>query len=76
MSDTLADVASRGDRLETLRALRDRLARELDLTASARDVAALSRQLTDVLQQIEDLTDPEEEKDDFAELIALPGMGG
>lgn len=73
----LADVAARGDRLETLRALRDRLAREIDLTASARDVAALSNRLTDVLQQIEDLThDDEEERDDFADLLALPGGAG
>lgn len=73
----LADVAARGDRLETLRALRDRLAREIDLTASARDVAALSNRLTDVLEQIEDLThDDGEEQDDFAELLALPGGAG
>jgi hypothetical protein len=49
----LRDVVSDGDRLESLRALRDRIAATIDATDSARDVAALSRQLTDVLQQIE-----------------------
>lgn len=72
---TLADVASGGDRLKTLEALRDRLASEIDLTESARDVASLSARLTDVLVQIEDLTETEEEQDDLADLISLPGGG-
>lgn len=68
----LADAVT-GSRLEALRALRDRLADDIDKTRSARDVAALSRQLTEVLEQIDDLAPPEEEKDDLADLIALPG---
>lgn len=68
--------AMNGSRLEALRALRDRLAAEIDATRSARDVAALSRQLTDVLAQIDSLTDPTEETDDLANLIALPGGAG
>jgi len=74
MSDSLADVASSGDRLKTLQALRDRLAEEIDRTASARDVAALSARLTDVLEQIAEL-DTDEKEDDLAQLIALPGAG-
>jgi hypothetical protein len=42
-------------RLATLKALRDRLASDLDLCASARDVASLSQRLMDVLVQIDEL---------------------
>jgi hypothetical protein len=49
----LSGVARAGDRLETLRALRDRLAAEIDVCDSKRDVAALSQRLMDVLEQIE-----------------------
>lgn len=49
----LASVAAEGDRTATLKALRDRLAREIERCESGRDVAALSRQLTYVLEQID-----------------------
>lgn len=49
----LAGVAKEGNKLGTLRALRDRLATDLDECDSARDVAALSQRLMDVLAQIE-----------------------
>lgn len=42
---TLADAAASGERLTALRVLRDRLARDLDACASARDVASLSQRL-------------------------------
>jgi len=70
---SLADAASTGDRLRALEALRDRLATDLDQTVSGRDVAALSQRLMDVLAQIDDLADPEEEKDALADLVVLPG---
>ena len=76
MSDTtpkVAPVAAGGVHLDTLIALRNRLAHELDVTRSARDVAALSRQLTEVLGYIADLDNTEEEHDELADLIALPG---
>lgn len=44
-----------GGQLETLIALRDKLAKTIDLSSSSRDIAALSRQLTDVLERIADL---------------------
>lgn len=49
---TLAVAAKTGDRLEALRVLRDTIARAIDTCESGRDLAALSRQLTDVLAQI------------------------
>ena len=51
-SKPLADVAATGVRLDTLRALRDRLAVEIDATASARDVAALSARLLETLAEV------------------------
>jgi len=51
----LVEAAASGDRLAALRALRDRLAEEIDGCQSSRDMAALSRQLTDVLGQIDAL---------------------
>lgn len=59
-SPSLIDAAASGDRPATLRALRDRLAVEIQTCDSARDIAALSRQLTDVLNQLESLPKPAE----------------
>ena len=55
MSDSgpLSAVVAGGRRLVSLRALRDRLAAEIDRTDSARDVAALSQRVMDVLEQID-----------------------
>lgn len=50
--DGLAAAVADGDRLKSLRALRDRLAADLDVCESMRDVAALSQRLMDVLAQI------------------------
>lgn len=52
---SLSEEAPKG-RLAGLVALRDRLAEEVDGCESARDVAALSRQFTDVLLQIDELS--------------------
>lgn len=49
----LVESAASGDRLAALKDLRDLIARTITETDSARDVAALSRQLTDVLALIE-----------------------
>jgi len=73
---SLADTAKGGDRLATLRALRDLLATELDNTASARDVAALSRQMTEVLLQIEALAPPIPKDDPLASLVKSPTSAG
>lgn len=55
MPDLVA-AAETEDRLVALRALRGLLAAQIDVCESSRDVAALSRQFTDVLVQIESLT--------------------
>lgn len=49
----LLESSSSGDRVAALRDLRDLLSVTIVNAESSRDVAALSRQLTDVLSQIE-----------------------
>lgn len=49
---SIAEAAASGDHLQTLRAMRDRLARSVDACASPRELAPLNRQLLDVLRQI------------------------
>lgn len=58
---SLVEEAPKG-RLAGLVALRERLALELDSAEQSRDVAALSRQFTDVLLQIEEIEAPTVEK--------------
>jgi len=72
-----------GDRLRALLALRKELARAIDTTADAKDLAALALRLTRVLEQIDDLggATPSEENDDLArrresKLSAAAGASG
>jgi len=58
---SLSEEAPKG-RLAGLVALRDRLAQEIDTAEQSRDVAALSRQFSDVLLQIDELEAPTLEK--------------
>lgn len=69
----VAPVFATGDRVKALEALRDRLAADLDLTTSARDVAALAQRLLDVEKRLSDLTAPTE-GDDLDDLV--PGGTG
>lgn len=66
---SLRTAAESGNRLETLRSLRDTLAGQIDACESGRDMAALSRQLTDVLSQIASLA-PEQKAGDPVDEIA------
>jgi hypothetical protein len=61
---SVASAAESGDRLSALKALRDKLAREIDECGSKRDLASLSRQLSAVLQQIEAWRPPRTSKRD------------
>lgn len=49
---SLESVVARGDHAATLRALRNKLAREIDQADSPRDVAMLSARLVEVLTQL------------------------
>lgn len=56
---SLGAIASEGDRLATLEALRDRIARSVDSPKTlARDLAALSRQLVQITAEIDELRKP------------------
>ena len=50
---TIVATADTGDRLETLKALRHKIARAIQNSSSGRDIAALSRQLREVMDEIE-----------------------
>jgi hypothetical protein len=64
---TLASVAQRGDHAATLRALRNKLAREIDQCEQPRDIAPLAARLTDVMAQLEAIKAPTTSKrDDLA----------
>lgn len=52
---SLEDVSAAGDDLATLKALRRKIAAAIDNSNSGRDIAALSRQLTLVMDQIRKL---------------------
>lgn len=70
--DGLSGIIAEGDQLNSLIALRDRLASEVDHThrcavcgaASARDVAMLTKQLVEVLERIALIEPPKESKVD------------
>ena len=48
----LAQIADKGNDLDTLKQLRHKIAETIDESKSGRDIAALSRQLQTVMQQI------------------------
>lgn len=48
----ILQAAESGDRLETLKCLRDKLAATLDATESARDIPPLARRLAETLAEI------------------------
>lgn len=52
---SLRESAKSGDRLKALQDLRDLIATQLDLTDSARDIAALAARFQSVLSEIEAL---------------------
>ena len=56
-TETIEKIASKGDTLATLKALRQKLASTIDVCNSARDIASLSRQLTQVIARIAELED-------------------
>ena len=54
----LIDAASSGDKRATLEALRDKLATSIQGCESGRDVAALSKRLMEVMNEIDALPRP------------------
>lgn len=60
---TLLEAVRTGDRRTALVALRDAVAETIDAKDSARDIAALSKRLMEVMAQIDALPDEEAEAD-------------
>lgn len=60
----LTKVAQNGDHLETLKALREVLARTIETTSSARETATLALQLRMVLTEIDELEQMQRQPDD------------
>lgn len=67
----LEEIAAKGDELETLRAIRAKVAATLDRTQSARDISALARQLQQVVTRIKVLEDVAGITDEEREMDAL-----
>ena len=56
----LTTAAKSGDRRKTLVALRDSIAKTIDNNASGRDVAALSKRLMEVMEELDKMPDLQE----------------
>ena len=57
----LTDAAANGSKRDVLECLRDELARAIENSESGRDIAALSKRLVDVLNELSDLPEPKPE---------------
>jgi len=69
-SDTIAKAAGKTKR-DLLIALRDKIAAEIDDGVAARDLAALSRRVLEITDQIEEI-DREGKGDDVSDAAATP----
>lgn len=58
---SVSQAARSGDRLELMRALRDKIASEITSGVAPRDLASLSRRLIELSKEIESLADIEED---------------
>lgn len=67
----LVEIADNGDVLETLRELRHVLAETIEGSTSGRDIAALTRQLQIVMNQIRELEEQSIQDDDLREIEEL-----
>ena len=66
--DDFAKICNRGNTLEVLKALRNKLATMIDKSNSGRDVAALSRQLQSVMVQISEI-EQQEDADEIGDIL-------
>ena len=75
----LSTVTARGDRVESLRRLRQTLAEAIDADPPARDLAALSNRLMQVLDELAELDDgsvKESKRDELARRRAAREAAG
>lgn len=69
-TDRYVDIVAADNLLDTLRATRDQIARDLEVCESMRDKAALYARLTDVLARIEAARPPVAKGDAVDEIAA------
>ena len=65
----IEEVAEKGNNLETLKALRQNIARAIDSSSSGRDISSLSRQLQLVLDRIAELEAQQQEEVSVLEIV-------
>lgn len=65
----LTDIVDTGSELDTLRVLRRKIAKTIDDSSSGRDIAALSRQLREVTERIENMEKYERGEDTVLDKI-------
>lgn len=67
--DTIERIAESENDLETLKALRRKIAKALDNTKSARDIASLSRQMVSIIEKISELEQMTDDNDPVQEIL-------
>ena len=67
--DTIERIAESENDLGTLKALRQKIAKALDSTKSARDIAALTRQMVSIVEKIAELESQADPEDPIKELL-------
>ena len=65
----IEQISENGNDLETLKALRRKIAKTIDASNSGRDIAALSRQMQLVMERIKEI-EQQNEDDPIAEILA------
>ena len=65
----IEEIAEKGNNLETLKALRQNIARAIDSSNSGRDISSLSRQLQLVLERIAELEAQQQEEVSVLEIV-------
>ena len=65
----IVDIAEKGERLATLKALRQKIADTMDKSDSGSDIASLALQMQKVLIQIEELELEADDDDELDEII-------
>lgn len=66
----MQEIANKGSRLEQLKALLRVLAKAIDDNPGARDLAQLSRQYRETLQEIENIEGAGESDDEIGEILS------
>lgn len=65
----IVSAAATGNRRATLVALRDAIARTIQTCESGRDMAALSKRLIEVMDELDAIADPDKELDEFDRVL-------